>query len=44
MVIETFRGDTLTRAGARFRQKGRMLPEGVVYEASWRDEAGTPFR
>ena len=41
MVIETFKGDALARVGERFRQSGRMLPEGVLYEASWLDEAGT---
>lgn len=41
MVIETFNGDALARVGERFAQSGRMLPEGVTYEASWLDEAGT---
>ena len=25
----------------RFRQHGRMLPEGVVYHASWIDDSGS---
>jgi hypothetical protein len=41
MVIEKFRDGALVRVGERFAQQGRMLPEGVTYEASWLDEAGT---
>ena len=37
MVIERFK-DT-NAVGARFRQRGRMLPEGVIYYASWVDPA-----
>jgi hypothetical protein len=35
MVIEHF-ADTAP-IGERFRAKGRMLPEGVTYQASWVD-------
>ena len=39
MVIERFKD---ARAIAeRFQQSGRMLPEDVVYHASWVDAAGT---
>jgi len=40
MVIERFRQGTAP-VGERFRQSGRMLPEGVLYHASWLDAAGT---
>ena len=40
MVIERFKRDA-SAIGERFRQKGRMLPEGVAYHASWVDPAGT---
>jgi hypothetical protein len=39
MVVERFKDSSL--AGARFRRKGRMLPEGVNYHASWMDTTGT---
>jgi hypothetical protein len=35
MVIEHFKD--VTAIGERFRVKGRMLPEGVTYQASWID-------
>jgi hypothetical protein len=37
MVIEHFRNGDPKPVGERFRQSGRMLPEGVVYIASWID-------
>lgn len=40
MVIESFNGDDLGPAGERFARMGRMLPEGVVYEASWLEMSG----
>jgi len=40
IVIERFKRDALA-IGERFKQKGRMLPEGVAYQASWVDSAGT---
>ena len=35
MVIERFRNDDAGPVYARFREKGRMLPEGVEYVDSW---------
>lgn len=37
MIIETFRSGNAATIGERFRLKGRMLPEGVTYQASWMD-------
>ena len=41
MVIERFKDGNAGLVGERFRQCGRMLPEGVAYHASWVDCAGT---
>jgi hypothetical protein len=35
MIIETFRDTKLVRE--RFERRGRMLPGGVMYHASWVD-------
>ena len=35
MVVETFKGGDPGPAGERFARMGRMLPDGVIYEASW---------
>jgi hypothetical protein len=35
MVIETFATDCKDRVYKRFREKGRMLPEGLHYIDSW---------
>ena len=40
MIIERFKGGDPKPVGERFRRNGRMLPEGVVYQASWVDAAG----
>ena len=40
MIIERFRDGDAEPVGARFRHSGRMLPEGVIYHASWVDSAG----
>jgi hypothetical protein len=37
MVIEHFKDGDVQGIGERFRQSGRMLPEGVIYLASWVD-------
>ncbi len=39
MVIERFKDGNARLVGERFRQSGRMLPEGVAYHASWVDSA-----
>lgn len=41
MVIEHFRDGNATRVHERFVARGRMLPDGVVYHASWIDPART---
>jgi Protein of unknown function (DUF3303) len=40
MVIERFKERAGRAIGERFRQSGRMLPEGVSYHASWVDSDG----
>ncbi len=40
MVIESFRQGDAAPVGARFRRRGRMIPAGVTYHASWVDVAG----
>jgi Protein of unknown function (DUF3303) len=40
MVIEHFRAGDARAVGERFRLRGRMMPEGVIYHASWMDAAG----
>ena len=37
MVIEHFRNDDPKPVAERFARDGRMLPDGVIYEASWID-------
>ena len=39
MVIEHFRNQDPKPIGERFKRMGRMMPEGVVYHASWIDPA-----
>ena len=39
MVIEHFKNGNARPVGDRFKHSGRMLPEGVVYHASWVDPA-----
>ena len=41
MVIERFKNADPGPIGERFKQKGRMLPEGVIYHSSWVDPSGT---
>src|SRR5207302_351733 len=40
MVIENFRNGDAVAVGKRFKQSGRMLPEGAAYQASWIDSLG----
>jgi hypothetical protein len=35
MVIERFRDRNLLAVYRRFREKGRMMPEGLEYQGSW---------
>jgi hypothetical protein len=35
MVIEHFKPRSVPLIGERFKQSGRMLPEGVTYHGSW---------
>ena len=37
MVIERFREGAAPRIYERFREKGRMMPEGLEYVSSWID-------
>lgn len=41
MVIEHLKHGDASRIGERFRREGRLLPEGVLYEASWMDSGGS---
>jgi hypothetical protein len=41
MVMERFKHGDAGLVGKRFKLRGRMLPEGVAYHASWIDSAGT---
>ena len=38
MIIEKFHPDKIRELYKRFDEKGRMLPDGVVYINSWIDE------
>ena len=40
MVIERFRAGSQSLIGTRFKQNGRMLPDGVIYHASWVEPSG----
>jgi Protein of unknown function (DUF3303) len=39
MVIANFKNGDAVAVGARFKQRGRMLPEGLCDHASWMDSA-----
>ncbi|MBZ5579319.1 MAG: DUF3303 domain-containing protein [Acidobacteriia bacterium] len=38
MVVEHFKNQDAAPVYRRFREKGRMAPEGLVYVSSWVDE------
>ena len=38
MVIERFRNGDAAPVYARFRERGRLAPEGLTYVSSWIDE------
>jgi hypothetical protein len=40
MVIERTRPENVSKVGDRFARRGRMLPEGVLYHASWLEPSG----
>ena len=40
MVIERFKNGDPKPIGERFKRMGRMLPDGVVYHASWVEPGG----
>ena len=40
MVIEHFKDGNSKLVGERFKESGRMMPEGVIYHASWLEPAG----
>jgi hypothetical protein len=40
MVVETFRPGCKERVYDRFREKGRMLPDGLRYLDSWLERDG----
>ena len=40
MVIESFKHGHPLLVSERFKSSGRMLPEGVIYHASWVDAKG----
>jgi hypothetical protein len=39
MVVERFRGGDAAPVYQRFRERGRLAPEGLTYVASWVDES-----
>jgi len=41
MVIERFLQGDATAVGERFKARGRMLPPGVTYHASWMEITGS---
>jgi hypothetical protein len=40
MVIEHFKPGSVAVIAERFQRRGRMLPEGVTYHASWVEPSG----
>ena len=40
MIIERFKPGSTALIGQRFKHRGRMLPYGVTYHASWVESSG----
>jgi hypothetical protein len=40
MVIERFKPGSTALIGERFKKNGRILPDGVIYHASWMEFNG----
>ncbi|MFZ0275040.1 MAG: DUF3303 family protein [Acidobacteriaceae bacterium] len=40
MVVESFRHGDARPVGERYQRRGRMMPEGLTYHASWVDLSG----
>ena len=40
MLIERFKPGSQSLIGEQFKQNGRMLPDGVIYHASWVEPSG----
>ena len=40
MVVERFKQGDFRAVGARFRARGRLMPPGVEYRASWMEPGG----
>ncbi|MFN2622031.1 MAG: DUF3303 domain-containing protein [Chthoniobacterales bacterium] len=40
MVIETFAPNAKDKVYERFREKGRLLPDGLIYIDSWLEKDG----
>jgi len=38
MIVERFRNGDALSVYRRFRERGRLMPEGLVYVSSWVDE------
>ena len=41
MVIERFKVQNLKKVYRRFREQGRMTPEGLAFVGSWVEASGT---
>jgi hypothetical protein len=41
MVIEHFKSGDPNAVGERFRARGRMMPENVIYHTNWMAETGS---
>lgn len=41
MVIERFKRGMAAKVGERFKTRGRLMPEGVVYQGSWLEPDGS---